>query len=78
MLATEDPIKTARAKLKVFDKAFADVREKLCPSDLSGENKTEWLRGFDDSRKYAFQNPQSEFYDRGFSAGVDFREDFFG
>jgi hypothetical protein len=48
------------------------------PPDLSEEDKTEWLRGFDDTRKYVFQNPQSELYDRGFSAGLDFREDFFG
>ena len=74
----ENAIKSARLKLKDFEKILPEMREKLCPPDISEEEKTEWFRGFDDTRIYPYQDPQSKFYDLGFIAGTDFRDDFFG
>lgn len=74
----EEAIKAAKGKLKTFEACFAEFRDKLCPPDLAEDDRLEWIRGFDDTRRFYNQTPQSEFYDLGFMAGTDFRDDFFG
>jgi hypothetical protein len=69
--------KKGKQLLKKFDAAFAEQREKLCPEKLEGSDRAEWLKGFNESRCYAFRSPQSKYYDLGFTVGTDFRNDFF-